>query len=538
MGIQGIIKPPPEIRAVADKTAMFVSKNGRDFEKKILNSAKGKTPKFAFLHESSPFHAYYEDRIVFYSTNGPNGKEDSVAGDAAGASGGDGNKNEISNDVEKDKQQQGQENEMIKENGVQKPPTDETKVGTARKAKSIVDPVAKSLLVQRAKIKQMNEESSSSSSQENDDNLDDKQKIQATLPRPIYTTPIPPKSISPCQLEIIKVTAQFVALNGGSGGGGGMNKNNVFMRELTIQEWENPLYGFLQPRHGHYAYFTQLVDIYRRILQRTVLLHEQRIAEEKKSGAVNNDSNNDDSKSPSSSSDKSLFTLMTLKKIVGLDGSEQSDMNTLQLNNEIKSIEKMAGNIHSCLDHAAYQAEYERYNEEKRQEQLEKMMNQGENGILGGTAKVDWHDFIIVETIDFAVDEVVEALPPPPPPLPEEEAKKQQPTFIQTNDSDDEDNEGIQVVPDYKPKVVSSQAKFASESRTHVIDPISKRSIPIADMSEHMRIQLLDPKWAAERERFLEKQKESNLVGGDMMAKNVDALLKAKGGLFSSSVSF
>lgn len=528
MGIQGIIRPPPEIRAVADKTAMFVSKNGRDFEKKILNSAKGKTPKFAFLHESSPFHAYYEDRIVFYSTNGANGKEEASSTAAASGGGGGGN-----NDV--DKQQQGQDNEIKKDNDVQTPPTEESKIGTARKAKSIVDPVAKALLVQRAKIKQMNEESSSSQEEHensNDDNVDEKQKILAMKPRPIYTTPIPPNSISPCQLEIIKITAQFVALNGGSGGGGGMNRNNVFMRELTIQEWENPLYGFLQPRHGHYAYFTQLVDIYRRILQRTVLLHEQRIAEEKKSGA----NNNDDSMPPSSTSDKSLLTLTTLKKIVGLDGSEQSDMNTLQLNYEIESIEKMDGNVHSCLEYAAYHAEYERYNEEKRQEQLEKMMNQGENGILGGSARVDWHDFIVVETIDFPENEVVEALPPPPPPLPEEEGKKQQPTFIQTNDSDDEDNEGIQVVPDYKPKVVSSQAKFASESRTHVIDPISKRSIPIADMSEHMRIQLLDPKWAAERERFLEKQKDSNLVGGDMMAKNVDALLKAKGGLFSSSV--
>ena len=45
----GIIKPPPEIRAVVDRTALFVSKNGRAFELKILNSDKGKTTKFAFL---------------------------------------------------------------------------------------------------------------------------------------------------------------------------------------------------------------------------------------------------------------------------------------------------------------------------------------------------------------------------------------------------------------------------------------------------------------------------------------------------------
>ena len=32
MGIQGIIRPPSEIRAVANKTASFVAKNGRGFE--------------------------------------------------------------------------------------------------------------------------------------------------------------------------------------------------------------------------------------------------------------------------------------------------------------------------------------------------------------------------------------------------------------------------------------------------------------------------------------------------------------------------
>ena len=70
MVISGIIRPPPDIRAVADRTALFVSKNGRAFELKILNSEKGRTPKFAFLHDTSPFHAYYEDRIHYYDGGG------------------------------------------------------------------------------------------------------------------------------------------------------------------------------------------------------------------------------------------------------------------------------------------------------------------------------------------------------------------------------------------------------------------------------------------------------------------------------------
>ena len=103
MGIQGIIRPPPEIRAVADKTATFIAKNGRDFETRILNSAKGKTPKFAFLHASSPFNAYYEDRIVFYS-NGGAAKEKEAEKKEEG-------------DGQKDKKEDGNENKVEQQDG-------------------------------------------------------------------------------------------------------------------------------------------------------------------------------------------------------------------------------------------------------------------------------------------------------------------------------------------------------------------------------------------------------------------------------------
>jgi splicing factor 3A subunit 1 len=63
--VTGVIIPPPEIRAVADKTAQFVAKNGKSFEQKILASADGKTPKFNFMKIMDPYHAYYEMKIRY-----------------------------------------------------------------------------------------------------------------------------------------------------------------------------------------------------------------------------------------------------------------------------------------------------------------------------------------------------------------------------------------------------------------------------------------------------------------------------------------
>ena len=66
--VTGIIIPPPEIRAVVDKTAQFVARNGKSFENKILESSEGKTAKFNFMKAYDPYHAYYEKKIRYKSS--------------------------------------------------------------------------------------------------------------------------------------------------------------------------------------------------------------------------------------------------------------------------------------------------------------------------------------------------------------------------------------------------------------------------------------------------------------------------------------
>jgi len=69
-----------------------------------------------------------------------------------------------------------------------------------------------------------------------------------------------------------------------------------------------------------------------------------------------------------------------------------------------------------------------------------------------------------------------------------------------------------------------------------VIDPITGKSVSVKDLPEHMRIQLLDPKWAEERKKFQEKQKDSNLVSGDMVASNIARFAQARGDTFGKKV--
>lgn len=58
-----VIIPPPEIKAVVDKTAAYVAKNGQNFEALIMK-VEANNQKFNFLrHEDDPYRPYYNQKL-------------------------------------------------------------------------------------------------------------------------------------------------------------------------------------------------------------------------------------------------------------------------------------------------------------------------------------------------------------------------------------------------------------------------------------------------------------------------------------------
>ena len=435
MAITGVIRPPPEIRAVADRTALYVAKNGRAFEARILKSEKAKTPKFSFLQPTSPFHAYYEDRIQFY--------------EAGGEDGDDADTNNKKKDVVA---------ETTKEQETKAAPKETVRKTEKTQKASAIDPIAKALLGQRNKIQQARGKQKEEAKEAEDGGGLEKPPMPLPPPPPLeLVTIVAPSNLSVVQIETIQLVAQFAAMDG---------KGGPFLQELTLREWTNTAFSFCQPRHAHFAYFSALVDAYRRILGQWT----------------------------ASANSKSMTSGTPL-------------------------------DAQASLQQAAYRAEYER--------ELLQMKSQQEEGEI---VAIDWQDFVVVETIDFPVDEKVELsmLPKPPPPKVQEQpsvAAKTEQEGMEESD-DEEEEETIRVVPSYTPKVVGTANRQA-----RVIDPITGKSVSAADMPEHMRIQLMDPKWAEERKKFQEKQKDSNLVSGDAIANNISRFAQARGDLFGKSVS-
>jgi len=330
---------------------------------------------------------------------------------------------------------------------------------------------------------------------------------------------VAPANLTPVEVEVIKLTAQFVALSERKESG----RNDNFLGNLTIKEWSNPEFAFLQPRHAHFAYFTAIVDDYRTFLPGG---EEYKRAQGKARMEAKRE------------------------RLTHLIPDDKKKKET--------PAEKNDARVQECLELAAYRSEYELEMSEWKREAAE-----GADGIFGGAGTIDWHDFVVVETIEFAEDEVVEALPPPSSlrlaalnkeqlttektaaaKESENAEEKEEDMEESSSESDvnmEEENEGedwcekLKVVSNYQPKVVSTKEITGDASRTHIIDPITGKSVAIAHMPEHMRIQLLDPKWAEERRRFLEKQRETNFVAGDDIASNISRFAQARGNIFGSS---
>lgn len=275
-----------------------------------------------------------------------------------------------------------------------------------------------------------------------------------------------PAGLSALDMDIMKLAAQYTALNG-----------RDFLSGLAQREQRNPQFDFLKPTHMLFSYFTALVDAYAKLFQPPSALLE----------SVRNKST----------------LLGALEKSVGRWVWER--------------------------------AEEERKRREVREADAERSALQS----------IDWYDFSVVETIEFDDDELYE----PAGMLPgfaattgltqrantdedmdmdmdmdedEDESRPSHAAPLLTSVEDtpaDEDEDDLHVVTDYKPRTAGQSKDKAAP--TMMVDPISGKAIAVDQMSEHMRVQLMDPRWRIEQQRFLDKQQETGYAEGSSIADSL-----------------
>uniref|UniRef100_S4RRN5 Splicing factor 3a, subunit 1 n=1 Tax=Petromyzon marinus TaxID=7757 RepID=S4RRN5_PETMA len=301
-------------------------------------------------------------------------------------------------------------------------------------------------------------------------------------------------SISYFDLDVVKLTAQFVARNGRS-----------FLTQLMAKEQRNYTFDFLRPQHSLFHYFTKLVEQYTKIL--------------------------------------------------------------IPPKGLLQKLKKEAENPKDILDQVKYRVEWAKFQERERRKEEEERERE-----RVAYAQVDWHDFVVVETVDFQPNEQGN-LPPPTTPeelgariLAQERYEKygeseevemevesdhegdsddgnrqddddqptDQDTQVQDMDegSDDEDDMPAPPLPelpmppplplapdqviirkDYDPKGAAVRPTAPAPTQDEfLVSPITGERIPASKMQEHMRIGLLDPRWIQEQERSIRERQNQEEV--------------------------
>lgn len=141
------------------------------------------------------------------------------------------------------------------------------------------------------------------------------------------------------------------------------------------------------------------------------------------------------------------------------------------------------------------------------------------SGALEAAAAIDWHDFSVVETIDFEDDQpeleqvgaAGEDEPNPTPPLP--------PT-----------GEKLLIRTDYVPTV-----RAAAPASAHFMHPITGAVLPIDGAADTLRIELMDPKWTADRAKAAARAAlPSTLAPAEDVAANLRMLAGKREDVFGN----
>lgn len=244
-----------------------------------------------------------------------------------------------------------------------------------------------------------------------------------------------------------------------------------FYLGLLNREQRNPQFDFLKPQHYLHRFFNTLVDAYTKVLM------------------------------PPHDLNTKLDALLDKHKI-----------------------------YEGLLDRVDWEKHQQRLKDEENEEEKERMER----------ALIDWHDFVVVETITFDDDE----MKPPAGRAGAAQAgggAERAAVKLEKQDAGDDmdmdvememdlDDQEIRIVKGEAPKPTPSVG--TSEALKYSICPKCGEKIPLEDMEEHMRIELLDPIARQKKLEQMKRRRESSLAEGDEISKNLRNLSALRPDIF------
>lgn len=334
----------------------------------------------------------------------------------------------------------------------------------------------------------------------------------------IYSFPSQPY-LAPIDFEIVKLSALFVAVNG-----------PTFLAGLKQRERNNTQFEFLKPTSQHSSYFTHLVETYKKTLQPLVVksfLSNLNLTRTESPPVVDED--------------------WGLPVTGGSYERSSSHYDPLQPINKPASFQRIL------------QRMYRRYKWNYQEDKQKKRLEEEQAEERAAMASINWDDLVIVETIIFTEADLQMKLPtpldpnmltksqplsppvpmatpittlpaptlptpspPPPTPLPVVEPLQVTTTTVQG------EKQRLVLKPDY---VRRRKGHAVAKLRC----PLTGQFVPVDQMTQHLKILLLDPKWKQQRDQLLIRaQKESAFQPDSDVETNIAAFVIKRPDLFGT----
>lgn len=305
-----------------------------------------------------------------------------------------------------------------------------------------------------------------------------------------------PEGLTLLDLDVIKLTAQFVARNGKS-----------FLTGLASREHSNPQFNFLKPNHSLFSFFTRLCDAYSRVLMppKDLLSKLQ-----------------NDALSWSAPLQRTLNRL-EFERIQDKEAQEAADAEEAE-RMAMLSIDWQDFVVVATLDFddkstaglppPVTLTELRRLS---RALALKEGEGEGDGGKEEGNGKA---------SATAEMDEEEKAL-----------AAHAEPAGDESEDVDmevsDEEEVPIRVVKDYQRPIHKPTTSY--DPTKYVVSPITGELVLISEMEEHMRVSLLDPKWKQQKDTMLAKIKETTKASDDEIGRNLSLLARTRPDVFGTS---
>ncbi|XP_070490331.1 splicing factor 3A subunit 1-like [Chironomus tepperi] len=301
-----------------------------------------------------------------------------------------------------------------------------------------------------------------------------------------------PPSLSPLDLNIVKLTAQFVARNG-----------KQFLTDLMNREQKNPEFDFLRPQHLLFPYFARMIEQYTKILIPPKGIIKSLKAELTKDGIEN-----------------------ILKDIKYRAKYIQHEEKQAQIELDKVEKEREAYNIIDWHDFVVVE---------------EVIYEPGEKGDFPKPTTPETLGFRLITELrneeneltndvemEIEVEDEIETKNESIEAKISDFLEKDKETPINISDFSSENV----TIKKYDPKSIK-KAFVATNKDEYVISPLTGEKILSSKLSEHMRIGLLDPRWIEQRDKHLERTKEQSVYGsGDTVIDNLKNLAERRTDIF------